>query len=451
MASTYLTKNLSTATDLKTWTWSAWIKRSKLSTEQGLFSGDAASTYTTSFFFDTSDRLQYKDVSAGSTRQQLITNRVFRDTSSWYNIQVVYNSTEGTASNRLKFYVNGSQETSFSTATYPSLNETVQINGSDPTGIGKQPQSTSNNFDGSMTHIHLIDGTAYDASAFGATNAASGIWTPLASPSVTYGTNGFFLKFGSSGALGTDSSGNSNTFTVNGSGTQTQDAPSNVFATMNPLATSSYITLSNGNLTATGNTGTESGNSFCNYVPTTGKWYVEYKVTGISGNSAPTIGIRQEYPDGFQLTNTNAGQAGYATAYEASIRRDGQRYQNNGTGSWGTSYTTGDIISIALDCDNGAGYIAKNATYMNSGDPTSGASKTGAFVVWTQAQVNNFGQAFAVNNYSGSATQANFGNGYFGTTAVASGNADGAGYGIFEYAPPTGYYSLCTKNINTYG
>ena len=449
MASTSLTRTLTTPTSDKIFTFSAWVKRSALGSEGYVFTIGSNGGSSPSHWYSIRYANEKIYVQRSGTGQ-LITNAVYRDLSAWYHIVLTNDTTQATDSNRIKLYVNGEQP-SLGTATYPSQNATLDgINGA-RCALGLTYSGTGNYFDGSMAHVNFIDGTAYPASTFGETNAASGIWTPIASPSVTYGTNGFFLKFGSSGALGTDSSGNSNTFTVNGSGTQTQDAPSNVFATMNPLATSSYITLSNGNLTATGNTGAESGNSFCNYVPTTGKWYVEYKVTGISGNSAPTIGIRQEYPDGFQLTNTNAGQAGYATAYEASIRRDGQRYQNNGTGSWGTSYTTGDIISIALDCDNGAGYIAKNATYMNSGDPTSGASKTGAFVVWTQAQVNNFGQAFAVNNYNGSGTQANFGNGYFGTTAVASGNADGAGYGIFEYAPPTGYYSLCTKNINTYG
>ena len=446
MASTYLTKNLSTATDLKTWTWSAWIKRSKLSTEQGLFSGDAASTYTTSFFFDTSDRLQYKDVSAGSTRQQLITNRVFRDTSSWYNIQVVYNSTEGTASNRLKFYVNGSQETSFSTATYPSLNETVQINGPDPTGIGKQPQSTSNNFDGSMAHVHFIDGTAYPASTFGETNAASGIWTPLASPSVTYGNNGFFLKFASSGALGTDSSGNSNTFTVNGSGTQTQDAPSNVFCTMNALDNYYFGgTFSNGNTTVLS---TSSGYPYCTstFGVGKGKYYIEGKyVASSDGNDYSRFGI------GYKPATSTTDGLGDETG-EAIYRPDGAMKVNGSeTSSWGATWATGDIISIALDCDNSKLYFSKNGVFQGGGNPTAG---TGGIAITdvTTLSTGNYFFGFGDNSGSGSATWSyNFGNGYFGTTAVASGNADGAGYGIFEYAPPTGYYSLCTKNINTYG
>jgi len=440
MASTYLTKNLSTATDLKTWTWSAWIKRSKLSTEQGLFSGDAASTYTTSFFFDTSDRLQYKDVSAGSTRQQLITNRVFRDTSSWYNIQVVYNSTEGTASNRLKFYVNGSQETSFSTATYPSLNETVQINGSDPTGIGKQPQSTSNNFDGSMAHVHFIDGTAYPASTFGETNAASGIWTPLASPSVTYGNNGFFLKFASSGALGTDSSGNSNTFTVNGSGTQTQDAPSNVFATWNPLIFYNNRTTTNGNTTFT-NTATNWTSGFSTLSASQSKWYVEIKPIAGSYNYFGIINS----DDIYQAGALNDGLGGASIGQPAAIYQSNSGNKNINTvgTSFGATFTSGDIIGMAVDLDNLKIYWSKNSAWQGGGDPTAG---TGGITI-----TGDTNYAVAIGCYAGSATQANFGNGYFGTTAVASGNADGAGYGIFEYAPPTGYYSLCTKNINTYG
>ena len=441
MASTYLTKNLSTATDLKTWTWSAWIKRSKLSTEQGLFSGDAASTYTTSFFFDTSDRLQYKDVSAGSTRQQLITNRVFRDTSSWYNIQVVYNSTEGTASNRLKFYVNGSQETSFSTATYPSLNETVQINGSDPTGIGKQPQSTSNNFDGSMAHVHFIDGTAYPASTFGETNAASGIWTPIASPSVTYGNNGYFLKFGNSGALGTDSSGNSNTFTVNGSGTQTQDAPSNVFVTMNPLYRTTSINFSNGNNTITSSSGSWNGPA-STLAASTGKWYVEGKATGYNHNA---VGV---------ASNPNDNSAGYpfgiAGGYGYKLYTGGTTTLGADDVPYGDTLANGDIFQIALDLDNQKIYFGKNGTWQNSGVPTSGATGTGAAFTLPSNETYHFVNALNLQT-GGASSQWNFGNGFFGTTAVASGNADGAGYGIFEYAPPTGYYSLCTKNINTYG
>ena len=428
MASSYLTKNLSTATDLKTWTWSAWIKRSKLSTEQGLFSGDAASTYTTSFFFDTSDRLQYKDVSAGSTRQQLITNRVFRDTSAWYNIQVVYNSTEGTASNRLKFYVNGSQETSFSTATYPSSNETTQINSSDPTGIGKQPQSTSNNFDGVMTHIHFIDGTAYDADTFGETDATTGIWKPKTAPSVTYGTNGFFIKAENSGALGTDSSGEGNDFVVNGTPTQIIDTPSNVFATLNPLVRYTVNpTFTNGNLSFTGGSASGFAGALGTLAMTQGKWFWECKISATLTNTL--VGVQQV---GLNL-NTSEPQniTGGTTCF---YNNDGGEMKTDGTATtadYGTFSAT-DIMGVAVNMDDKQISIYKNGSAIISNFALSASS----------TEVLPF---FAMY-YSGAI--ANFGNGYFGTTAVASATTDESGLGIFEYDVPTGYYALCTKNIN---
>ena len=451
MASTILTRTATATGNNKILTWSGWVKRSDNSTGQLIAANGNPSDANYIIFFEfTGGGLRFI-IKSLSILANVETNVLFQDLSAWYHLVFTMDTTQATASDRVKMYVNGEEITDFALTSYPSQNLGTQFNNAGSViSVGGKAVTGANTdfFNGYMSHVHFIDGTVYGPSTFGETDTTTGQWKINTSPTIAdYGTNGFFILKDDNSV--TDQSGKGNNFTVGGGTlTKTEDNPSNVFATMNPLATSSYITLSNGNLTATGNTGTESGNSFCNYVPTTGKWYVEYKVTGISGNSAPTIGIRQEYPDGFQLTNTNAGMAGYATAYEASIRRDGQRYQNNGTGSWGTSYTTGDIISIALDCDNGAGYIAKNATYMNSGDPTSGASKTGAFVVWTQAQVNNFGQAFAVNNYSGSATQANFGNGYFGTTAVASAGTNASGIGIFEYDVPTGYTALSTKGLN---
>ena len=443
-----LSRTFGAPTSGTTWTINFWVKKSSNGSAINLCSRLVDGSNEDRIRFTSGDALEWSVYKSGSYAGNLVTTQLFRDNSAWYNILCVWDTSNATAGDRMRMYLNGSEITAFSTDTNPSLNTTSLFNAS---GSNHRIGSVTSGeyFNGYMSEVILVDGQQLAPSDFGEFDEDSGIWKPIRYTG-TYGTNGFYLEFKDSSALGDDTSGNGNDFTVNNltSIDQTTDTPTNNFATMNPLATSSYITLSNGNLTATGNTGAESGNSFCNYVPTKGKWYVEYKVTGISGNSAPAIGIRQEYPDGFQLTNTNTGMAGYATAYEASIRRDGQRFQNNVTGSWGTSYTTADIISIALDCDNGAGYIAKNGTYMNSGDPTSGASKTGAFVVWTQAQVNNFGQAFAVNNYNGSETQANFGNPPF---TISSGNSDANGYGNFEYAVPSGYYALNTKNLAEYG
>ena len=432
-----LTKNLSTATDLKTWTWSAWIKRSKLSTEQGLFSGDAASTYTTSFFFDTSDRLQYKDVSAGSTRQQLITNRVFRDTSAWYNIQVVYNSTEGTASNRLKFYVNGSQETSFSTATYPSSNETTQINSSDPTGIGKQPQSTSNNFNGYMSDVYFIDGQALTPTSFGETDSVSGNWKAKAY-SGSYGDNGFFLQFNNSGALGTDSSGNTNTFTVNNltSVDQSTDTPTTVYATYNPLGNFFPAdTFSNGNLTQTTNSGNYTYN-ISTLGASNGKYYCEIKNSTNNNNS---IGIA----DRPSISTTN-GLTG--TTYGWAYVMSGQVYNNGSIVATYNTVTTNDIVGIALDLDNNKVYFSKNGTWQGSSDPSAG---TGGISI-TDPASNRTG--FYFFGSGDEATNSAVHNANFGSPPyAANGYADGNGFGDFSYAVPTGYYALNTQNLNFQG
>ena len=421
-----LTKNLSTATDLKTWTWSAWIKRSKLSTEQGLFSGDAASTYTTSFFFDTSDRLQYKDVSAGSTRQQLITNKLFRDISSWYNIQVVYNSTEGTASNRLKFYVNGSQETSFSTATYPSLNETTQINSSDPTGIGKQPQSTSNNFNGYMSDVYFIDGQALTPTSFGETDSVSENWKAKAY-SGSYGTNGFFLQFNNSGALGTDSSGNTNTFTVNNltSVDQSTDTPTTVYATWNPLDFTGTLTASQGNTVFQG------GRYRATLGMTSGKWYWEAKRLNAPGNTY--YGIKADSGD---------WSSTWSESYTVYTSNGEWYLDGSSQGAYGTSSTTNDILMFALDMDNGKFYIGKNGTWFNSGDPATSTNPmtTGISGTYLPTIINN--TAAGTDQWS-----CNFGS----PSYAANGYADGNGFGDFSYAVPTGYYALNTQNLNFQG
>jgi hypothetical protein len=283
-----------------------------------------------------------------------------------------------------------------------------------------------------MAHVHFIDGLAYDASAFGETNAASGIWTPIASPSVTYGTNGFFLKFGSSGALGTDSSGNSNTFTVNGSGTQTQDAPSNVFATMNPLfAGDPNLTYSVGNLTLTA-TSENQRNSVSTLAVSSGKYYCE--MVSKVGTNYPGFGIM----DIGSVLQTSVLYLG-SSIDSYCMFQDGNYYTNGSAVSTGVTWGVDSIMGVAIDLDSATKTIK---FYKNGVEQHSATIATPA---------NGYCYVAVSHNTNGTISEINFGNGYFGTTAVASGNADGAGYGIFEYAPPTGYYSLCTKNINTYG
>ena len=447
MASTYLTRTQS-AGNRKTWTYSVWLKRSKLGGSQnwGVTQRDAANNNIMPWAFDNSNQLNWYDYN-GAVNVELTTNRLFRDTNAWSHIVLAVDTTQATSTDRVKMYVNGVQETSFAVSIYPSLNYDFNINqtGKEIALGGYYISSVVNFYEGLMAHAHFIDGTAYDASAFGETDTTTGIWKPKTAPSVTYGTNGFFLKFENSGAFGTDSSGNGNNFTVNGTPTQTVDTPSNVFNTWSPLIGSSYQTLTNGNLTTTGNTTADNGNVYSTLAVSKGKYYAEFKM--VNSGSYPYLGIANMDKAGYYgLQNSVAG-----ITYSANVAPNmvysgnGQVYSNNTALGLYTSLSNGDILGIAIDLDNGAFYASVNGTFVNSGDPTSGASKTGAVGTWTPADTL---YTFGCSTYSTTAINANFGNGYFGTTAVSSAENPDDGIGIFEYSVPTGYKALCTKSIN---
>ena len=282
MASTYLTRaSYGTPTSTKIFTFSCWVKKAKIGSGRifDFWQGGASPfSYGNGLFFTSSDQLGLGSGDNGNGR--IITNRVFRDTSAWYHIVAVQDTTDSTASDRLKLYVNGERETSFSASVDATLNAEYQAFRTDVGGLGTyyDKSTASEFFDGEMAHVHFIDGTAYDASTFGETDATTGIWKPKTAPSVTYGTNGFFLKMDNSGNMGIDSSGNSNNFTTNGTIIQAKDTPSNVFATLNPLE--NYYpnsTFSNVNLKIVTNA--------TNYSPNTatlgfskGKYYWEAKI-----------------------------------------------------------------------------------------------------------------------------------------------------------------------------
>ena len=280
MASTKLSRTPSSGDNQK-YTVSCWVKRTGLGASTTVYStGDTTPNNNgRMLFIDASDKIEISYYNSGYT-YIVLTNRVLRDTNAWYHIVVAFDSTQATASDRIKIWVNGEQESSFQTSSYPSLNASFNF-GSATHYIGDLGgRSIYSDF--VLSHLHYIDGTTYDASYFGETDSTTGIWKPTTSPSVTYGSNGVFLKFENSGSMGTDSSGNGNNFTVNGTLTQTVDTPSNVFATLNPLMGGlSSVTYSNGNTTATfGATGTWY------FTPSTlaasqGKYYAEVKVGAV--------------------------------------------------------------------------------------------------------------------------------------------------------------------------
>ena len=447
MASTYLSRTPASAGNRKTWTFSAWIKRSKLSIVGStiLFGANSSAGSNDEDAIAIEEANNPRFLLNNGSASSIKPSRLLRDTSAWYHIVVAVDTTQATASNRVKFYFNGELETSFSQESYPSQNYDCKINNNVPQGIGFIDDAAgggnSTYFDGSMAHVHFIDGTQYSASDFGETDATTGIWKPITEPSVTYGTNGFFLKFENSGAMGTDSSGNSNNWTVNGTMTQNIDTPSNVFATMNPLDNFYFgATFSNGNLKVvtsasieTFGTGTIGASS--------GKYYWEVKVT--SASAYTNIGIASELSDSASnFLGEKASTPNYM--YDSGT---GNSYTNGSGTSYGDTYTTNDIIGVALDLDNNRLFFSKNGTWQNSGDPTT---STGAITITdsTSTPTGSYFPAVGDRHNDSATLELNFGNGYFGTTAVSSAQNPDDGIGIFEYTPPTGYKALCTKSIN---
>ena len=453
MATTALTKTFgsaSSASDRYKFTFSTWFKRGKAGDNDYLFghqSSDGSNDFAIRLDKDSGNSLlRVYDYQSSSYNLHKQTTRFFRDHSAWYHLVVKIDTTQSSASDRVKIYINGVEETSFSTSVDPSQNQSVYAfsNTGQPTVIsGRYTNSLAAGyyFDGSLTHTHCCIGYAYDASSFGETDTTSGIWKPKTAPSVTYGSNGFFLKFENSGAMGTDSSGNSNTFTVNGTLTQNVDTPSNNFATGNPIANGgNNLTFTNGNTTIY-DTDSTWRSGFGGLAPSSGKWYFEVKKVGASSNV--WIGIM----DSSQLDGTGAYKF-IAKSRGYGYSAGGEKGNSGSETAWGNTYAQNDIIGVAMDLDNSKLYFHKNGTYENSGVPTSGSTGTGSIYNLTSGY--NYYPATAL--YSTSAgVSFNFGSGFFGTTAVASANADANGFGAFEYAVPSGYYALCTKNIKEFG
>ena len=451
MASTSLKRTIGSATGTTKGTFSCWVKRGNLGSgaDGRMFSSWGSSTSQFWIIFQT-DTISIADYD-GSYNLQYVTNRVFRDTSAWYHIVVAIDTTQGTSGDRVKLYVNGVQETSFSTSTAPSQNQVLNFsNNGEEFRIGER--DSGEYLDGSMTHIHFTDGYAYTASTFGETDSTSGIWKAKTSPSVTYGNNGFFLKFENSAAMGTDSSGNTNTFTVSGTLTQNVDTPDNNFCTNNPLDNYYYSSaFSNGNTTivSSSSTGKYSYGTTTFGIPDGKKIYCEVKMVAVSGGSIQARVGLISYP------STSATLGVGSTTYTYGYSTDsGNIVTGNAGSSYGNSFALGDIMGIAIDTVNNKLYFSKNGTWQNSGNPESGATGTGAVSIADLGTTNSTNSGHYFLGFSDEANNAgatlswNFGNGVFGTTAVSSAGTAASTTGIFEYDVPTGYQPLSTKGLN---
>ena len=444
MANSYLTRTPSSASNRKTWTFSAWVKRSAIPSAAGnyLFQQSQAEGNYMKLYFH-ANKIYWRGQTGESNTAYKVTNRLFRDTSAWYHIVARFDSTQNTAADRMRLYVNGVEETSFSTNINPDLNHDSFCNTTNPMDIGRDNVNNGSYFDGYMTHVSFVDGQSLAPTSFGETDSTSGIWKFKSPSGITWGTNGFHLKMENSGALGTDSSGNTNTFTVNGNLKQALDTPSNVYS-INNIVDCARISSGANKIPTYSNGANTVNHADTNYYTgskssigvMSGKWYVEAKVTSVGDQAF--IGLAQQ-DDYSEIAETYL--------YEDDGTFGGSAYASSYGGTHGGS--AGDIIQIAFDATNGTVWLGLNGTWQNSATQTEIENGTTANAAASGLSMTNFWH-IASKGYNGATFNFNFGNGFFGTTAISNAGSNGNG-SLFEYDVPSGYYALNTKNINTYG
>ena len=440
----YLHKTPSGAGNRQKFTLSCWLKKSSGGTEEILVAGVNNTNYTR-IGFEGGDELKLFGAASSSTVWEIQTQAKFRDFSAWYNFVFAFDTTQGTASDRIKIYVNGVRVTpssGFGDETYPSQNYSTNINHTEKHRVGVQVNDSGGAYDGYMSEVVLIDNAQLDATSFGEFDSDSGIWKPIDVSGLTAGTNGFYLDFEDSSNLGNDVFGGTDLTEVNLAATdQSTDTCTNNNCVINSLDNYFYAaTLSEGNLKQTANSGNYSfGTS--TFGVSQGKWVVEVKIE--SGSTVRNVmGITDKVSTG---TTNELGSLANGYGYSAN----GLIYNNGSeiTGSYDT-FTTNDIIGIYLDLDNNKLYFSKNGTVQNSG--------TGISITAPSSTTNGV-YFFAFGDYGASddsVNNVNFGSPAF---AISSGNTDGE-YGNFEYTTTiTGdsasktFKALNTKNLAEYG
>jgi hypothetical protein len=442
-----LSRTPSSASNRKTWTWSGWVKRGNISIDIMLLSAGSTGQ---GVYLTSGNKFNITKDGVGNYGSDAL----LRDVSAWYHLVVAVDTTQTGMANIAKFYINGTEQSTSGTTLY-STNEDTNINNNVAHYISRWSGSSANNWhDGYLADINFIDGLRLDASYFGETND-NGVWIPKKYTG-SYGTNGFFLEFQQTGTsqnssgIGADTSGNDNHFAVTNLAAVdvTTDTPTNNFCTLNSIAPDT--TGSQNHNFFEGNTlvRSSSANWFNAFgtigIPTSGKWYYEYKTTG-SGTIDQNIGfVKGNFHRG---SDGGIDQVDCYSLYAASngnglLYTDSASSVNKGTGY---HWTHDDIMMVAIDTSSRKIWYGKNGTFLGSGDPASGSNE----VQTVSAEDLAYGLLPAFSGYhTQSYHYVNFGNPSF---SISSGNADANGYGNFEYAPPSGYYSLCTKNLAEFG
>ena len=428
----------------KTFSFSAWIKINEIAVQRTIWA-NATNGY---LLLQADGQLKFQQ-SYGGVVKTLNTNRLFRDTSAWYHIIIAVDSTQATEANRIRLYVNGVEETSLTSNTYPSQNAEAENVYENHHYLGAYAGNQIY-WGGYMADVYFISDaqiTPSDVGRFDDNN----VWVPkkyggaISSPS-------YFLEFQNSSDLGEATGLDADTVNNLAAIDQATDTPTNNFCTMNNNS------RTNGNIrTQEGGTrvSTDGGSGWCSMNATmgmsSGKWYWEVKfhndpgdtntvMIGVAAHNDPWI---PHASGGYYLGNVaTGGSTGWYFV-------NGGIY--NGTGTWtGPGY--GDIAMVAYDADNTKVYFGVNGTWQNSSNPVNGTNGVELSAYYWSGISNPFPALPAVSVYQGNYIQSmNFGGVCTWDSAISSGNADANGYGNFEYAPPTGFYSLCTKNLAEFG
>ena len=427
------------------WTISCWFKRGVIDGTRRVLFGSVDD-----YLRITDDEtIQFLITDNGGTARSWYSPAKIRDPSAWYHVVATWDSTQGTAANRQRVWLNGEALTpnSFTEASQNATSASIN-NGSAVHNIGGELNpANDDHWDGYISELYFIDGTGYTASTFGETDD-NGVWVPIkASP--TFGSNGFFMEFKQTGTsanasgIGADTSGNTNHFAVSNLAATdiTTDTPTNNFCTMSPIDTNTQASLSEGN------TQLQRGSNYagCNgtFGVANGKWYWEITTpTPTASGENSSFGVTS-------IPHSTIGNNYLATSgtTEWAIMIDNAssdilKIHNNSTTDYNVNASSNDIFQIALDMDNNKIYFGRNGTFLASGDPAGDSNPA-------YSSVSGDPFLFPAFSMNGDDTlQANFGN---PPNSISSGNADANGYGNFEYAVPSGYYALCTKNLAEYG
>ena len=425
----------SAPTSQKKGTMSIWFKRTEIDSNIGLFqfgddsSGDYLAVRQARNIYGSGET--YRMRIGGSTNITLDSYGSVRDMSAFYHLVIAIDTTQATATNRFRIYRNGA-ELSLSTDNRSSLTQDTNMaigeNGKDIM-IGEGVYK----YNGYIAEVNYVDGQQLSPTEFGEYDEDSGIWKPKEYTG-TYGNNGFYLDFSNASDLGEDKSGNNHDFSLTNitSANQATDTPTNNFCTLNPLMTNTgnFLAITEGGTRAT-NTVTSYKTAASTIGLSSGKWYWEVKLTNM--NTITAMGVTMPY---YWDTDFSFGGCVY-------YGQPAQRYNNSGASFYGATYATGDIIGFALDMDATTPTMTCYKNGVSQGNIFSGLSINGAGVAFLPPKEDFYFAKLVA--YNTNVFDCNFG-GYTAFT-ISSAASDDNGYGTFEYAPPSGYLAICTKNL----